>query len=177
MKQCVIYCRVSTDKQMETGHGIDSQEQRCKEYADKYNYAILKVFSDEGISGSLENRPAIKDLMIFLANNKGTTVILDDQKRLARDLKVYLFLKESIEKLGCHILYLNHNFDGTPEGRFVEFVLAGAAQLEREQMAIQTKQKMIARVKSGFWVFYPPVGYEYDKIDGSKQLILKHPIS
>ncbi|MCD8570652.1 MAG: recombinase family protein [Alphaproteobacteria bacterium] len=31
--QAVIYCRVSSKKQATGGHGLDSQEHRCREYA------------------------------------------------------------------------------------------------------------------------------------------------
>jgi predicted site-specific integrase-resolvase len=33
-KKAVLYCRVSDKKQRNEGHGLDSQEHRCREYAE-----------------------------------------------------------------------------------------------------------------------------------------------
>jgi site-specific DNA recombinase len=49
----------------------------------------------------------------------------------------------------------------TPEGKFVETVFAAQGQLEREQNARQTRQKMKACLERGFWVFAPPKGYHF----------------
>lgn len=38
---------------------------------------------------------------------------------------------------------------------------AAQGELERSQGARQVSQKMRARLESGFWVFYAPVGYRY----------------
>jgi hypothetical protein len=74
-------------------------------------------------------------------------------KRLARDVKVFILLKESIQSMNCTIQYLNHSFEETPEGQFIQTILAGAAQLERQQNTRQVVQKMKARLEDGYWVF------------------------
>ncbi len=51
--KCLIYCRVSSQRQVIEGHGLDSQEQRCRIFANQNNYEVVKVFPDEGISGGL----------------------------------------------------------------------------------------------------------------------------
>ena len=49
----VGYCRVSTSNQKEEGT-IEIQEKSLKQYANKNNYELIKIFKDEGISGSNE---------------------------------------------------------------------------------------------------------------------------
>ena len=55
----------------------------------------------------------------------------------------------------------------------MELVFAGQAQLEREQNARQTRQKSIARLEQGYWVFRAPVGYKYEQAKGGgKNLVI-----
>ncbi|MGL6343308.1 MAG: recombinase family protein, partial [Waterburya sp.] len=125
---------------------------------------------DEGVSGKVEQRPAIKELLAFLAQNKGCVVVIDEIKRVARDAVVHMTIKAAIQKLGCKIEYLNNNFDDSAESSFIELILAGAAQLEREQNARQVKQKMMARMKEGYYCFSVK-GYDYIKKEGGKLLV------
>ncbi|MGL6339487.1 MAG: recombinase family protein, partial [Waterburya sp.] len=75
MQKAVIYARVSTQSQVNEGNGLSSQIFRCQEYATKKDYEVVQIFKDEGISGKVEQRPAIKELLAFLAQNKGCIVV------------------------------------------------------------------------------------------------------
>nr|WP_319390403.1 recombinase family protein [uncultured Cohaesibacter sp.] len=71
---------------------------------------------------------------------------------------------------------LNFNFEDTPEGKFLETILAATGTLEREQNARQVRQKMKARVEQGFWVNRAPVGYKYVRSPrGGKELKFDEP--
>ncbi len=64
--KALIYCRVSSERQVNEGHGLESQEHRCRQYALERKYEVLRVFKDEGVSGGLTDRPAMNDLLQFL---------------------------------------------------------------------------------------------------------------
>lgn len=49
--KALIYCRVSSAKQKTDGHGLDSQEQRCRQYAALKNYSVEAVFPDDATGG------------------------------------------------------------------------------------------------------------------------------
>ena len=55
-------------------------------------------------------------------------------------------------------LCLNFPFEDTPEGKFLETIIAATGTLEREQNGRQVLQKMKARMEQGFWVFCAPLG-------------------
>src|SRR6476619_2611006 len=81
----VIYCRVSSDRQVSEGHGLDGQERRCREYAAAHGYRVLQVFRDEGASGGTIDRPALKALFAFLsAHGDVNLVLFEDVSRIAR---------------------------------------------------------------------------------------------
>lgn len=121
----LIYCRVSSRKQMSEGSGLDSQEHRCRQHAEQKGYDIENVFL-ESVSGGLdiEERPALQALLHYLDAMKKTgkeyVVIFDDHKRFARHTEMHLRLKTEMAQRGARIEYLNLVIDDTPEGRFSE---------------------------------------------------------
>ncbi|MEI6092951.1 MAG: recombinase family protein, partial [bacterium] len=40
MQCCVIYCRVSSERQVTEGHGLEGQEKRCRDYAEHKGYKV-----------------------------------------------------------------------------------------------------------------------------------------
>ena len=100
----VGYCRVSTDSQKEEGT-IEIQEKALKEYVNKNNFEMVKIFKDEGVSGSLENRPGLAELFYFIEDNKEIKgVLIFKLDRLARDLYIQEHLIKKLELLDIKLL-------------------------------------------------------------------------
>jgi DNA invertase Pin-like site-specific DNA recombinase len=83
------YLRVSGKGQVD-GDGFTRQLSAIKGYAAANDLTIVRVFREEGISGSVENmnRPAWQDLMATLHSNGVRTIVIEKLDRLARDLMV-----------------------------------------------------------------------------------------
>jgi site-specific DNA recombinase len=76
MRRAALYVRVSTEEQAKEGFSINSQVMDLTEYSTKNNMAVVKVFKDEGISGSkFESRPGLQE-MLEEADKKGFDVLL-----------------------------------------------------------------------------------------------------
>ena len=57
IEHVAIYCRVSTIEQAEEGYSIDEQERLLRDWCNRMNYLVYKVYSDKGISGKdIKNR-------------------------------------------------------------------------------------------------------------------------
>ncbi|MFB2553038.1 recombinase family protein [Ensifer soli] len=54
-QKAVLYCRVSSAKQRIDGHGLASQERRCRDYAAMKGYEVVEVFRDD-VSGGHPQR-------------------------------------------------------------------------------------------------------------------------
>ncbi len=177
----LIYCRVSSKKQEEEGSGLDSQEHRCREKALQLGCDVEAVFPDT-ISGGGDflKRPGMVRLLAHLDANphRRYVVIFDDLKRYSRDTEFHLTLRREMLKRHAIRICLNFNFEDTPEGKFLETILAATGTLEREQNARQVSQKMKARMEQGFWVNRAPVGYKYVKSSrGGKELVFDEPLA
>ncbi|WP_245728562.1 recombinase family protein [Paracoccus alkenifer] len=172
----IIYCRVSSIRQTVDGSGLESQEQRCRAYAKEHGYEVEAVFPDNvSGGGDFMRRPGMVALLSYLDAQRGKsyTVIFDDLKRFARDTEFHLKLRREFARRGATIECLNFRLEDTPEGKFIETVIAAQGELEREQNSRQVVQKMQARVENGFWVFRAPIGYKYIAApSGGKILVL-----
>ncbi|MEM1235124.1 MAG: recombinase family protein [Pseudomonadota bacterium] len=181
-RRALIYCRVSSVKQRIEGSGLESQEQRCREYAASKGYEVVAVFPDDvSGGGDFMNRPGMCALLAFLDAQKGEefVVIFDDLKRFARDTEFHIKLRREFDLRGAKIECLNFRFEDTPEGKFIETIIAAQGELEREQNRRQVVQKMKARVEKGYWVFRAPVGYKHVpcKSGGGKVLVRDEPVA
>ena len=163
--RAVIYCRVSSERQVTDGNGLESQEYRCRQYAESLGLIVEHVFRDEGISGGLFDRPAMQALIAHLDSHwdQRYFVIFDDLKRFARDVEVHRRLKAELRIRQAKLHCLNYTFDDSAEGEFVETIFAAQNELERKQNRRQVCQKMKARVERGYWCFIQPAGYRYER--------------
>lgn len=88
----VAYVRVSTECQLERfgGTGLDRQEAICCEWASVSNMPVVKVFREEGISGTRDegDRPAFQEMLVWLKIHSGTAVVVEALDRLARSFRV-----------------------------------------------------------------------------------------
>ena len=69
-QKAIIYCRVSSSKQIREGHGLSSQETRCREYAKHKGYEVVDVFNEEAVTGKLLDRPKMQAMLKFLRRRK-----------------------------------------------------------------------------------------------------------
>lgn len=175
-EKAVIYCRVSSQKQVSEGHGLESQETRCREYAGHKNYEVVEVFHEEGVTGKLLDRPQMQAMLTFLKQHKRQqehVVIIDDISRLARDMEAHIKLRASIADAGGKLESPSIEFGDDSDSRLVEHLLASVAAHQREKNTEQVKNRMRARMQNGYWLFPPPGGYRYEKKEGHGKVLVR----
>lgn len=172
-QEAVIYCRVSSSKQKTEGHGLESQETRCREYATYQGLDVVAAFKDD-LTGASIKRPAMEAMLRFLNQNRRSSyvVIIDDITRLARDIDAHRALRKAIISAGGILKSPNMDFGDDPEKELVENISASVSHHARRANARQTKNRMRARVMSGYWCFPPPVGYEFRRVQGHGKLMV-----
>ncbi len=176
-KKALLYTRVSSAAQDEDGDGRGSQEHRCREYAAAQGYIVERVFTDvKSAGGDFMKRRGMVALLDYLREHKETDyiVIFDDLKRFARDTEFHIRLRSRLAKYGAKPECLNFRFEDTPEGKFVETVIAAQGELERVQNQRQTVQKMKARVERGYHAFIVPIGYKFIKSEDRGKIVVRH---
>ena len=158
----VIYTRVSSDKQVRDGHGLESQLFYCKRLAKEKSIKVIDVFEDPGISGKLLYRPGLDRLTQFLmARKKPTWLIIDDLDRLSRlEPYDYFHLKRELVSHGAKLISVNDDLETeSPESELLENLKISFSSYLRKKNQQRVNSKMRARLRNGYWVFHPPAGY------------------
>lgn len=133
------YCRVSTDRQAESGLGLDAQRAAIEGWVRSQQLPLQDVtwHVDAGRSGCTLDRP---EMVLLLAQvTKGDRLVVAKLDRLSRSLVDFAGLLQRSLKEGWSIVPLDLGVDlGTPTGRMVAGVIANIAQWEREIIGERT---------------------------------------
>ena len=81
-----LYCRLSQeDMRIGESMSIENQRLMLTEYAENNGFKNIKLYVDDGFSGTDNTRPAYVEMMNDVKNGLVGTVIVKDQSRLGRD--------------------------------------------------------------------------------------------
>ena len=175
LTKAIIYCRVSGKTQEMRGDGLGSQEACCREYARYRGYEVEEVFR-ETLSGGTRNRPVTKAVLAYLRRHRkeGRVVIIDSLNRFSREGPLgYWPLREELRKAGGMLESPSMQFGDDPSSVFTENVLSSVAQLQREQNAEQTVDRMRGRLLNGYWSFPVCIGYRYERKPGEGKVLVR----
>ncbi len=164
--RAVIYARFSSENQRD--ESIDAQIRAIKEYADKNNIEIVKIFTDRAKSATSSNRPEFQNMIKFCeADNTGISmVIVHKLDRFSRDKYDSVMYKQKLKVKGIRVVSVLENLNDSPESLILESVIEGMAQyysanLAREVAKGQKENALKAMHNGGD----APLGYDvaYDK--------------
>lgn len=167
--KAAIYARVSTARQ-EKEETIESQISSVKERIHNEGNQLdeSSIFTDEGYSGSIIERPALDKLKEHASRNEFELVYVYDYGRLSRDLTNLMLLKDSIEKDGIKVISLHEHITGEDMSDRLMIQMMGAFhEYERKKIAQRFHNGKMQKAKRGELVGYnAPYGYRYNKEAG-----------
>lgn len=149
MKTAVIYARYSSDRQTE--QSIEGQLRVCSDYADKNKIIIVDTYIDRAMSGTNDNRPAFKQMIIDSAKKRWDYVIVYKLDRFSRNKYENAIHKKTLRDNGVKLLSAMENIPDTPEGIILESLLEGMNQYYSAELAQKVKRGMReSRLKGQF---------------------------
>lgn len=170
MKQVKVYTytRVSTAMQID-GYSLDAQKARMKAYADYNDYEIVGEYEDAGKSGkSIEGREQFSQMMEDIKAGKDgvTFVLVFKLSRFGRNAADVLSTLQVMQDFGVNLVCVEDGIDSSKDaGKLMISVLSAVAEIERENIRIQTMEGRIQKAREGRWNGgFAPYGYEL--IDG-----------
>ena len=173
-QNAIIYCRVSSVAQVEEGHGLESQETRCREYALRKKYSVIESFYERAVSGGVADRPSFNAMLGFIKSQSDpVVVVIDDISRLARDIESHWALRRTLKEMGGTLESPSVTFGEDSDSVLVENLLASVSQHQRQKNGEQTKNRMRARVMNGYWVSHAPVGFKYERVKPHGKLLVR----
>ncbi len=157
------YCRVSTDKDDQL-NSLDAQKRFFEEYTKKNNQSLVRIYADEGISGTkIKNRKEFLRLLRDAQHGIFDTVVVKDISRFARNTVDFLNSIRQLKALGIETVFLTSN--QTVLGNS-EFVLTIFGALAQEESANTSKRVKFGKKLNAQKGRVPNLVYGYDKTKG-----------
>ena len=173
MNRAVIYCRVSTEEQVEN-FSLATQQKACRDFCARNSFDVDKVFVEEGESAKTTQRTQFQRMLTYCRENKGRVkwVVVYAVNRFARSSHDHLQTRVFLAALGVSLRSVTEQFDESSQGKLMESILASFAQFDNDVRAERTVAGMKAAIQSGKWTFRSTLGYlKGDRRPGSPSLI------
>lgn len=164
---CYIYTRVSTSMQVE-GFSLDAQKEKLLRYAEYQNMIVAGIYSDEGCSGkNIGGRPEFQRMLSDIESGKDNVdyVLVFKLSRFGRNAADVLSSLQIMQDYGANLICVEDGIDSSKDsGKLMISVLSAVAEIERENILVQTMEGRKQKAREGKWNGgFAPYGYHLDK--------------
>lgn len=171
-KKCVIYIRVSSERQVQ-GYSLEGQKRYLKEWAEFEGMTVSEIYVEPGKSGkSISGREVFQQMLEDISSRRVDTdyVVVFKLSRFGRNAKDILNSLTYIKRYGVNLICKEDGLDSsTAMGRMMITILGAVAEMERENILVQTMLGREEKAKQGGWNGgFAPYGYEL--VDGKLEI-------
>lgn len=171
-KRVAAYARVSTDSEEQ----LTSYEAQVDYYTGHIkandDWEFVKVYTDDGITGTVFNRPGLNAMVEEVKVGRVATVIIKDQSRIGRDVLEVGLLKRTFEENNVRFIAANDNLD-TARGFDIMSIFRDVfnewyvADTSKKIRAVKRSSAQAGNTRTGRL----PYGYMRDPDDPQKYVI------
>ena len=161
----VIFCRVSSKEQEETGYSLPAQEKFLREYGDKQGLEVKKVFAISESAAGKTQRKVFLEMIGYVRKKNICAIIVETTDRLTRNFSdvptIDLWITESEEhqihlaKEACIL----HNSSRSHEW-FMWRVKVATAEYYVRLLSENVKKGQKEKLAQGWIPTKPPLGYK-----------------
>ena len=164
--KCYTYIRVSTSMQVE-GYSLEAQRERLTKFADFQGIEVVREYCDAGKSGkNITGRPEFSQMLNDVAEDRdGVNFILVFKlSRFGRNAADVLNSLQYIQDFGVNLICVEDGIDSSKDsGKLTITVLSAVAEIERENILVQTMEGRKQKAREGKWNGgQAPFGYTLD---------------
>ena len=157
------YCRVSTDKEDQL-NSLETQKEFFLEYTKRTGDNLIKLYADEGISGTkIKNRKEFQRMLEDAEKGLFDMVVVKDISRFARNTVDLLQSVRKLKSLGIETQFLTANMTSMGNSEFVLTIFGALAQ---EESANTSKRIKFGKKMNAEKGRVPNIVYGYDKTIG-----------
>lgn len=157
------YCRVSTDKEDQL-NSLEAQKEFFSEYTKRTGDNLIRLYADEGISGTkIRNRKEFLRMMADAEHGLFDLVVVKDISRFARNTVDLLQNIRKLKALGIETQFLTANMTSMGNSEFVLTIFGALAQEESANTSKRVKFGKKINAEKGR---VPNIVYGYDKTIG-----------
>jgi len=157
------YCRVSTDKEDQL-NSLEAQKEFFTEYTKRTGDTLIRLYADEGISGTkIKNRKEFQRMLKDAEHGLFDMVVVKDISRFARNTVDLLQSVRKLKALGIETQFLTANMTSMGNSEFVLTIFGALAQ---EESANTSKRVKFGKKMNAEKGRVPNIVYGYDKTIG-----------
>lgn len=157
------YCRVSTDKADQL-NSLEAQKKFFAEYTQRTGDTLVRLYADEGISGTkIKNRKEFLKMMADAERKCFDLVVVKDISRFARNTVDLLQNIRKLKALGIETQFLTANMTSMGNSEFVLTIFGALAQEESANTSKRVKFGKKINAEKGR---VPNLVFGYDKTNG-----------
>lgn len=149
------------------GYSLDAQRDKLLKYAEYQDMVVVREFSDEGKSGkNVEGRPQFKEMLelIEAGTDNIDFVLVFKLSRFGRNAADVLGSLQRMQDYGVNLICVEDGIDSSKDaGKLMISVLSAVAEIERENILVQTMEGRKQKAKEGKWNGgFAPYGYKLE---------------
>jgi DNA invertase Pin-like site-specific DNA recombinase len=111
-----------------------------RRYVRERDWTLFNEYTDHGVSGTKDSRPALNELMNAARKRRFDTVLVWRFDRFARSTKHLILALEEFRGLGIDFVSYQENIDtSSPLGSAIFTIISAVAQLERDIISERVK--------------------------------------
>ena len=169
--RCYIYVRVSTSMQVD-GYSLEAQRERLIKFAEFQEMEVVREYCDAGKSGkNISGRPEFSQMLQDIAEDRDEVdfILVFKLSRFGRNAADVLNSLQYIQDFGVNLICVEDGIDSSKDsGKLTITVLSAVAEIERENILVQTMEGRRQKAREGKWNGgQAPFGYELDSKNGT----------
>lgn len=146
------------------GYSLDAQKTKMKAFCDYNEYEIAGEYEDAGKSGkSIEGRVLFNQMMDDIKSGKDEVsyVLVFKLSRFGRNAADVLATLQVMQDFGVNLICVEDGIDSSKDaGKLMISVLSAVAEIERENIRVQTMEGRMQKAREGKWNGgFAPYGY------------------
>lgn len=146
--KAVLYCRVSSERQKESGLGIEDQERRLRQWAQDQGVADYVVITDEAESGKKLDRSGYRRALDLLRTKERNLLVVVKLDRLARNVREVLDLRDRLQQEAWNVVVLDGSVQldtRSANGKLALNMFAAVAEWESDMAGERTRDAYAAK--------------------------------
>ena len=169
--RCYTYVRVSTSMQVD-GYSLEAQRERLLRFAEFQEMEVVREYCDAGKSGkNISSRPEFSQMLQDIAEDRDRVdfILVFKLSRFGRNAADVLNSLQYIQDFGVNLICVEDGIDSSKDsGKLTITVLSAVAEIERENILVQTMEGRRQKAREGKWNGgQAPFGYELDSKNGT----------
>ena len=161
----ILFARVSSREQEETGYSLPAQQKLLEEYAKRKGFKVVRKFSISESASGQKQRKTFKEMLDYIKRNNIKIIVCEKVDRLTRNLKDAVCINEWVNsdsqkevhfvKESCIL-----NKESKSNDKFIWNIKVSVAQYYIDNLSEEVKKGQMEKIRQGWLPAKPPLGYK-----------------